>query len=272
MLVTGASGFLGRHLVRGPATDDWEIIAPPSSSLDVRRRESTIATIRDWKPNAVVHLAYRKGDRASIVDGSRNVAEGATAAKARLVHLSTDVVFGGRAAPYTENDSPRPITAYGHEKSDAELAVARADPRAVIVRTSLIYGTEALSPSQERLRDWLRSPAVRRNTSMAFFTDEFRCPVHAGDLAMALAGLAGRRDITGPLHVTGDERVSRAALARLFVRHLGGSVHDEREVPTTTIEESGQTRPANVVLDVDLAASLGITCRPVSAVLSRPVE
>ena len=266
MLVTGASGFLGRHLTRGRATADWEIVAPPSSSLNVVRRDSTIEAIRDWKPNAVVHLAYRRGDRPTIVDGSRHVAEGAVAAKARLVHVSTDVVFAGRAAPYTERDEPRPVTEYGRDKLDAERAVRAIAPGAVIVRPSLIYGTERLSPEQEGLRTWLGSPPSRRRSPMTFFTDEYRCPVHADDLAVALAGLAARADLTGPLHVTGPERVSRAAFALLQLGHLGASDADRRELLTGP-RPPETARPANIELDVGLAADHGITCRPVSVVL-----
>ncbi len=267
MLVTGASGFLGRHLTRGRATRDWEIVAPPSSSLNVRRRDSTIEAIRDWKPNAVVHLAYRKGDRPTIVDGSRHVAEGAVAAKARLVHVSTDVVFPGRATPYTERDEPRPITDYGRDKYDAERAVAAVAADAVLVRPSLIFGTERLSPAQEALRAWVGATGSRRRAPMTYFTDEYRCPVHADDLAVALAVLAARNDLTGPLHVTGPERVSRAAFAHLLLGHLGASATDLRELPTGPRPPSTSDRPGNIELDVGLAAAHGIRCRPVSAVL-----
>ena len=74
MLVTGGAGFLGRHLTGGHASDRWELIAPSSTAMDIRRRDSTIDTITDWKPNTVVHLAYRKGERRTVVDGSRHVA------------------------------------------------------------------------------------------------------------------------------------------------------------------------------------------------------
>ncbi|BAN01410.1 hypothetical protein YM304_10960 [Ilumatobacter coccineus YM16-304] len=265
MLVTGATGFLGKHLVNGAATADWELIAPGSGSMDIRARDSTITTIRDWKPNVVVHLAYRK-DRPTIVDGSRHVAEGAAAAGAHLVHMSTDVVFGGRAAPYTEADQPFPIIPYGEHKLDAERAVASAHPTAAIVRTSLLYGTDRPSPAQVELAAALRSPAARRG--MTFFTDEFRCPAHADDVARAVADLAGRPDVVGPIHVAGPERVSRAQFASLMARHLGADAH---LIPTGTIAESGQVRPANVVLDVSKAARLGITCRPVTAVLGSTV-
>jgi hypothetical protein len=64
------------------------------------------------------------------------------------VHLSTDVVFGGRPLPYTEADTPDPITDYGRWKTEAEAQVTAAHPGAILVRTSLIYGTEHLAPVQ----------------------------------------------------------------------------------------------------------------------------
>lgn len=262
MFVTGATGFLGKHLVNGSATADWEVIAPSSASMDVTHRENTIESIRDWKPNVVVHLAYRKDDRSNIVEGSRHVAEGAVAAKAHLIHMSTDVVFGGRAAPYTETDEPFPVIPYGTHKLDAERAVAATHPGAAIVRTSLLYGTDRPSPPQIELAAALRSPAARRG--MTFFTDEFRCPAHAADVADAISRLAAMTEVAGPIHVAGPERVSRAQLAVLMARQIGANT---RLIPTSTIAESGQVRAANVVLDVSRAAQLGITCRPVSAVL-----
>jgi dTDP-4-dehydrorhamnose reductase len=263
VFVTGARGFLGRHLVGAASSVRWpngcEVIAPPSNQLDVRDTESVIDEIRAWKPAAVVHLAYRRDDPRAIVAASANVAAGAAAIGARLVHLSTDVVFGGRPRPYVESDLPTPITDYGRWKAAAEAEVASACPTAVIVRTSLIYGTEHLAPVQTDVRD-----ALTGRAAMSFFTDEVRCPVHAADLAAAIVQLVGQRDVTGPLHVAGPEAIDRASLARLIARWLG---HDPGLVHASTIVESGLLRPARVVLDVGEAASLGITCRPVSEVL-----
>ncbi len=181
MLVTGASGFLGRHLVSGPVGAEWEIIAPASRAMDITNRAEVADTIEGWDPDVVVHLAYRK-DRPTILEGSRHVAEAAVSARCRLVHLSTDVVFGGRPLPYTERDRPDPITSYGVDKRDAELVVAAIDPTAAIIRTSLLYGTDMPSPYQREL-----TSALRRGVSpMTFFGDEFRCPVHAADVARAI--------------------------------------------------------------------------------------
>lgn len=265
MLVTGGSGFLGRHLLNGPASDQWELIAPSSSAMDVRRRESTIDEITGWKPSVVVHLAYRKGDRPTIVEGSRHVAEGAAACGARLVHMSTDVVFAGRAAPYTEADTPFPVIDYGRDKRDAEEAVMSACPNAVMIRSSLLYGTGELGQVQLDVQQALH--ANHRTAPMTFFTDEYRCPAHADDVAAAIATVAGLPDITGPLHVAGPETLSRADFAQRTARWLGGN---PAILQTGTIAESGQTRVARVALDTTRATSLGITCRPVSESYGQP--
>ncbi|CAB4574008.1 MAG: sugar nucleotide-binding protein [Actinobacteria bacterium] len=262
LLVTGGSGFVGRHLVERAARDDWQVIAPPSGAMDVTRADLVAREIGTWRPHAVVHLAYRKDDRRNIVDGSRNVARAAGDVGARLVHVSTDVVFGGRPTPYTEADPVSPITDYGEWKAEAEVEVARTHPGAAIVRTSLVYGSEQYGHVE---RDVEQVLAGRSTT--AYFTDEVRCPVAADDLAAALSALAARAEVTGPLHVAGPEAVDRATLARLVARRLGAGAAAER-LPTTTLAATGLRRPGVVMLDCSRAAALGITCRPVSQVLA----
>lgn len=258
MLVTGASGFLGRHLVEAPG--DWEVVAPSHAMLDLRRRERTIEFITGWKPQAVIHLAYRK-DRPSIVDASRHVAEAAAACGARLVHLSTDVVFGGRPLPYIETDEPFPTIEYGRDKLDAEHAVFALAPGAVAVRTSLLYGTDRLSTAQLDAQ-----AAAQGRTSMTFFTDEVRCPAFAPDIAAAALTLAALPEISGPLHLAGPRPMSRAELAEVTAAWLG---LPPAAIRTSTIAESGQVRPAHVVLDSSRAAHLGLTCRDPLEILRR---
>ena len=254
MLITGGSGFLGRHVVHRASSADWNVIAPSSRLMDITDRAATNAAITESNADVVVHLAYRKEDRRVIVDGTRHVAEAATTAQSRLVHVSTDVVFAGRPLAYVEADVPDPITEYGRHKADAERAVAAAAPDAAIIRTSLLYGTVDPSPFQIDLAQGLRTGS----SPMTFFSDEFRCPVHVGDVADAILRVAADNTIAGPLHVVGPERVSRLDYAAALAWHSGlGHV----PLPSTTIAESGMTRAANVVLDTALAASLGIECR-----------
>ena len=97
-----------------------------------------------------------------------------------------------------------PLTDYGRAKSAAEVRVATAAPRAVLVRTSLIYGGPA-RPASKYERAALDPAAT-------FYTDEVRCPVQVDDLAQAVLELC-ELDVAGPLHVAGAEPVSRWRLA-----------------------------------------------------------
>ncbi len=229
------------------------MIAPTSSSMDITNRAHVLDTITGWKPDVVAHLAYRK-DRRTIVDGTRHVAEACIAAGSRLIHLSTDVVFAGRPAPYVERDVPDPIVRYGIDKRDAELAVAAVAPDAAIIRTSLLYGTDTPSTFQRELAEALR----RGRSSMTFFTDEFRCPVHADDVARAIGVIAAQNGLGGVLHVAGPERISRIDYA---VRLASFAGFPHAELASSTVFESGQVRPRDVTLDSSLAATLGIRSR-----------
>ena len=255
MFVTGATGFLGRHLVPASEAGEWDLFTPSSRTLDVRDRSRVIEEVTAWKPNVVVHLAYRRNERRTIVEGSRNVATAAAACGAHLIHLSTDVVFAGRALPYTETDIPDATMNYGRWKAAAEVEVATACPTAMIVRTSLLYGGDRLGTPQRDVEDVLAG-----RSHMRFFTDEFRCATHAADVATALVTLADRPDITGPLHVAAPHAISRADLANTFAHRLGGP---DARVPTSSLAESGLDRPGRLVLDVSRAAALGIFCRDV---------
>jgi dTDP-4-dehydrorhamnose reductase len=261
LLVTGGSGLLGGHLMRSPALASWDLVAPPSRLLDVREADAVAEQVQTWKPTAIAHLAYRRDDPRTIVQGSANVARAAAAVGARLVHLSTDLVFAGRPAPYTEDDEPTPIIDYGHWKAAAEAEVAGACPDAVVVRTSLIYATDTSSPPQADVEAVLAG-----RSSMRFFTDEIRCPVHAADLAAVVAELADHRDITGPLHVAGPDALSRADIAARLARWMG---HDPARLPLASLAESGLVRPGHVVLDCSRARALGLACRSMDEALRR---
>jgi dTDP-4-dehydrorhamnose reductase len=201
--VTGATGFLGRELVA---------LAPHASTerVDVRDAVAVADLLRRVRPDVVIHTAYRQDGpdaHAVTATGAGNVARACAELGARLVHLSTDVVFDGRAGrPYREDDRLSPVTDYGRAKADAERLVATADPTALIVRTSLIVGGPGHEPSKHEL--------VALDPDATFYEDELRCPIQVTDLARALVELT-TLDLAGPLHVAGADAFSRAELAAL---------------------------------------------------------
>ena len=204
--ITGASGFLGSELVG---------LAPRATTerIEVRDELAVAELFGRLRPEVVIHTAYRQdgdGAREIVVDGSENVARAATAVGARLVHLSTDVVFDGRkGAPYVEADMPSPCTDYGRAKAEAEERVLASSPSALIVRTSLIVGGPGHAPSKHE--------TTALSPEATFYDDEIRSPVQVGDLAAALLGLAVL-DVAGVLNVAGADDVSRADLAELVAR------------------------------------------------------
>lgn len=260
VLVTGGRGYLGRHLLR-QIGDDHELATPTSADVDVRDVDAVAAMFAEFRPDAVIHLAYRQTDWATNAVGSANVAHSCADVRARLIHLSTDVVFGDRDGAWFEADATCPVHEYGRSKVVAEEAVS-AVPDAVIVRTSLLYGDRDLAVTQQDVAD-----AIAGRSSMRFFTDELRCPIHADDVAAALLQLlTDLRDVAGPLHVAGPETLSRAELAARYARHLG---LDERALPVASATELGLagSRPLRVVLDSSHARSLGIATRPIGVSL-----
>jgi dTDP-4-dehydrorhamnose reductase len=248
ILVTGGAGYLGTEVCNQALERGLDVMAtqhrtaPPHGhavTLDIRDADAVQRTFLRLGPDVVVHTAFVLSGpdlHDVVVRGSCNVAEAAARAGARLIHLSTDLVFDGAAgAPYSEADEPRPVLDYGLAKAEAERLVTDIQPDALLVRTSLLYGRPG--GAQERL-------AARDD--VAFFEDEIRSPTRVDELAAALLELT-ELDVSGPLHVAGPDAVSRLELAR-FLR--GGDGAALRSAPTPP------GRPRNVALDSSKAAGL----------------
>lgn len=253
LLVTGGTGYLGGELLRrAPAVGTWHARTPTGGGdwvrLDVRDPAAVLREFERLRPATVIHTAYRQDDRATTLDGAGAVAAAAAAVGARLVHVSSDVIFDGtKPGPYTEDDPPSPITDYGRAKADAERAVRAAHPGALVVRTSLLYGGR--EPSRH---ERLACDAAQGRGGMTFFEDELRSPVIVGELAAALLELAARDD-EGILHVAGPDMVSRYEFAFLLAQAHG--LPGER-ILRSRLAGSGLVRPANCALDSSRARAL----------------
>lgn len=243
LLVTGGTGYLGGELVQRALAAGWDVRAtfwsrwPDVDGVDwvradVRDAGAMTSAVRGC--DAVVHTAYRQREDAwsTNVQGSAVVA--AAARGARLVHLSTDIVFSGERGGYREEDRPAPVNDYGRSKAEAERLVAAAHPEALIPRTSLLYGGRGPGP-QERLA----------HGGGKFFVDELRSPAVVGDLADALLELLPL-GVSGPLHVGGADDVSRYEFALLL-----GADRARVERAHTTPD-----RAPNVTLDSSRARAL----------------
>jgi dTDP-4-dehydrorhamnose reductase len=261
LLITGGSGYLGEELLRQAAQPPWDVYATyhthrPSGTasfvpLDLRVPGAAADLVATLRPEIVIHTAYVQSGpdlRAITVDGAAEVARAARAIGARLVHMSSDVVFAGdRERPYSEEDQSSPVNEYGQAKAEAEHLVLERHPEALLVRTSLIYGGRTPSKHEQLALD-----AADGLTEIAFYTDEMRCPIAVADLAAALLELMLTRR-SGPLHVAGGQIVSRFTFARLVAAAHG---RDPARLRGARSADSHIVRPRYCALDSRLAQSL----------------
>jgi dTDP-4-dehydrorhamnose reductase len=274
LLVTGGSGYLGQQLVCD-ALADWDVTATYFShrpampgcrwvKLDVCDGRQVARLLERVAPQVVIHTAaHRSGADLQRVNvaGTRRVALAALQIGARLIHLSTDVVFDGRKGGYVESDPPSPVNAYGRSKADAETLLAEQMPRATVVRTSLIYGFASLDHHTR----WMLE-SLRQGRPVQLFADERRCPIWVETLAAALLELA-TLDYAGVLHVAGGQALNRYEFG---ARLLGFRCVEPSGVTAALATASGLARPLDCTLDVTRAKALLRTPLPgVDEVIAR---
>jgi len=257
-MIFGAGGYLGTRVAARAAALGHEVVGTATTTaggwlaVDLRSRAAVLALIAEVRPQAVINVAARMDDWQVCADGAGHVAVGAVEAGARLVHMSSDVVHGGRPEPYVESDLPAPLGRYGASKAAGETAVVAIDPGAAVVRTSLIIGTD----DSQHIR--MSYDMITGRRPGVLFTDEIRCPVHVDDLAAATVELAGT-DYAGVLNVAGPEAITRADLGRLVARRYG---LDPAAVPTGSLAEAKLgPRAAEIRLDVARARQVLTTTR-----------
>jgi dTDP-4-dehydrorhamnose reductase len=237
LLVTGAGGQLGSYLLREQARQQKAVMAWTGSRsgerfgirlwpIDLTHTEHAARAFREWGPTAVLHAAAISSVAACQedpqlahrvnVEGTRLLAELAHAARARLVLVSTDLVFDGERPPYGEHAQPCPLSVYGRSKGEAERAVLTY-PEHLVARVSLLFGP-ALGDRLSFFDQMLG--ALRERRLLPLFVDEWRTPLAFATAAHALLDLLGS-DVTGLIHVGGPERLSRYEMGQRLADHLG---------------------------------------------------
>lgn len=152
ILVTGANGMLAKE-VKEKFQKENEIIATDVSELDITNEKAVYDYITELKPEYIINCAaYTAVDKAEENyeiadkingDGPTYLAKAAKAAGAKLVHISTDYVFGGDleiSKDYKEDDAKSPVTVYGKTKLHGEQGIEANMEEYYIFRTAWLYG------------------------------------------------------------------------------------------------------------------------------------
>jgi dTDP-4-dehydrorhamnose reductase len=205
-LLTGAGGQLGREL-RAATPEGWALLPYTSAMLDVTSAEAVEAILTAVRPQVVIHAAaYTAVDaaendpeRARLVNtrGAANVAEAARRIDARMVHISTDYVFGGtQGRAYLPDDAPAPLSVYGRSKLDGEREVVRCRPEAVILRSAWLYSSHGSNFVLQMLE------RMRAGQALRVVSDQVGSPTWARSLADAVWRAAARPEVHGVHHWT----------------------------------------------------------------------
>ncbi len=272
LLVTGASGFLGWNLCQ-MAQADWRVFGTAHSRrvevpgtvilpCDLTDFSALQQVFQQVKPDAVIHAAALsqpnacqqnpEGSFAINVTASQYVADLCAEANIPMAFTSTDLVFDGKNAPYSETDPVCPVNLYGEHKALAEVEILQRYPKAVVCRMPLLFGYAPHANSF--LQPFLQK--FRSGEEVALFTDEYRTPVSGRDAAKGL--LLALEKAQGRLHLGGAQRLSRYEFGQRMVEAL--------DIPQAKILACRQAdvlmaapRPPDVSMDSSLAFGLGFS-------------
>jgi dTDP-4-dehydrorhamnose reductase len=278
ILLTGASGLVGATVARGAARRGHRVVGivggyhgelegvAEKFPLDLTDGTALNHAVLDIFPEAIVNCAAVSVPEACDADPARaqtlNVALPTTLARlahhlsARLVHLSSEQIFdGARAAPYAMGDPPSPINLYGRQKLESERGVhAAAAGFAVTIRAPLLMGDSptAKRSAHERLfADWAAGKTAK------LYTDEFRQPCTAENLAEVIVELCERRDLLGVFHWAGAEVISRQALGLRIREHFKLTPKQAPIAAVTRVETPDAAKKRQACLALDIAPLAG---------------
>lgn len=206
VLITGGTGLLGKYLIENK-TPDTEIVAIYIGNYEMPDREGVQyhkADIRDkkdiqdlfekTKPDIVIHtaavgspdFAEKNKDltREINIGGTQNLLSNSEIFNASFVYISSNGIYDGENAPYSEDDIARPVNIYGEIKLQAEVMVNKSKLKKAIVRPILMYGW---NNPKERPNIVTQSIAKLKKGEDVYVYDDVYCnPLYAESCAAAI--------------------------------------------------------------------------------------
>jgi dTDP-4-dehydrorhamnose reductase len=269
ILLVGASGQLGTDLRR--TLPQAALIPLTRTDLDITDPGAVERALTAHAPRWVVNTAaFHRVDDIETKDARQAFAVNAVAvddlARAcarrgtRLLHLSTDYVFGGGLpGPYAEDAQPAPLSVYGVSKLAGELLARQASPRHVVVRSSGLYGVAgSAGKGGNFVETMLRLDGEGKLIRVV--DDQVLSPTYTADLAEAIAALLATDPPGGVYHLTNAGECSWFEFARHVFTLCGRT---PKLVATTSAEYGAPARrPVRSVLRNTRAAALGVRPLP----------
>ena len=285
VLITGANGLLGQHLVKLlidstnymiTATGKGVSRLPFNSSnrfnyvsLDITNGVEVAAFIARDRPDIIIHTAaITQVDECeqnpihcwnTNVTATRFLLGAAEIAGAAFIYISTDFIFDGIAGPYLESDLPGPVNYYGSSKLGAEKSVMESKLPWCIIRTVLVYGN-ILVGNRSNMVSWVQNN-LAQGKAIQVVSDQWRTPTYVEDLAKGIL-LAIENKAKGIYHISGEELLTPYDMAMATAAYLALDINLIEKV-TASIFVQAAKRPAKTGFIIDKAKNeLGF--RPLS--------
>ncbi len=287
VLVTGVNGQLGHDVmnelnkkgIEGIGTDLAEnyngiadgsaVTKMPYLSLNITDREKVLETVRELRPDAVIHCAAwtavdaaeEEENRAKVhainADGTQNLADACKEVGAKMLYISTDYVFDGQGTEPWDPDCKdyAPLNVYGQSKLDGELAVSGTLEKFFIVRIAWVFGKNGKNFIKTMLK------LSETHDELRVVNDQIGTPTYTYDLARLLVDMIVTEKY-GYYHATNEGGyISWADFAAEIFRCAGKST---KVTPVTTAEYgvSKAARPFNSRLDKSKLVRAGFTPLP----------
>jgi dTDP-4-dehydrorhamnose reductase len=229
-VVFGAAGQLGIELVRELRQRRFAVMSWDRAQVDISDSAAVESALANYDAEVVfnaaaynqVDVAEKEPQAAYLVNALavRNLALACRQVDAQLVHFSTDYVFDGAARhPYVEEDPTHPLGAYAVSKLAGELYAQAYLDRALVVRTSGVYGPGGLSTARGNFVELMLRLAGSPNP-IRVVDDHFASPTYAPLLAARTIDLVERK-ISGLFHIGGGAPISWFQFARLIFEAAG---------------------------------------------------
>lgn len=229
--VIGANGQLGTDLCK--ELKSQTLVPLTHSQIEVTDFSSVKQVLLKYRPDVVINTsAFHRTDdcetnpdKAYLVNaiGVRNVAVVAQELSAKLLHISTDYVFGGekreRNIPYTEFDDPVPLSVYGRSKLAGEKLIESLCHRYFIIRASGLFGVAGASGKGGNFVETMIKLG-KEKPELKVVSDQVFSPTYTRDLARKIAELINT-EYYGIIHVTNNGTCSWYEFTREILRLAG---------------------------------------------------
>lgn len=266
VLITGANGQLGTDLCQ--VLHHFQVIPLTHQDIEISDISSVKEAFSEYKPEIVINTAaYARvddcednPDKAFLVNalGARNIAVVASEFRAKLIHISTDYVFGGeaepRATPYTEFDTPAPVNIYGKSKLAGEDFVRHLCQRHFIIRTSGLFGIAGSTSKGGNFVETMLGLGKEQD-ELRVVNDQIFSPTYTKDFARKVARLV-TTEYYGIFHITNRGACSWYEFTKEILR-LAGLETRVIPIPSDQYHQKAK-RPSSSVLDNYHLRLLGI--------------